>query len=569
MRLLLLLLIGCAVGTCQVLVAPTGTPANLADPSVSAPAVKPEDKCSIEGAVLNAATGEAVKKASVVLRSLTSMNNSGLGAVSDSAGHFKIEGIDPGRYNLMANRTSFVNQTYGAKAPNRPGTPLTLTPGQNVKDVTFTLTPHGVIIGRVMDEDGDLVANVMLQCQRYMYNRGKKQLVPAGVGNTNDLGEYRIFGLPPGKYYVSAHVRAQDFGPNISDARKDHEEGYAPVYYPNSLTPDAASPLEVTPGAQIRGIDLTLTKTRTVRVRGQVISGVTNKPIRNTNVSLMPRDNSAMAMMNRNFARGLDPKGNFEIHNVLPGSYFVVAQIFEDNKQSMARTPIDVGNSNIDGIRVVVNPMAEVNGRIVVEDNADTKGAVFNVSLEAKTPGPFGGTGTQPAKDDGTFAIRNVAPDTYTVNVFGFRDNFYLKAVRFGDNDVIDSGVDFTQGATASEFTVTLSAAGGQVDGTVQNDKSEPAPGAMVVLIPAAEKRGINRLYKNTSTDQSGKFSIKGIAPGEYKLFAWDQVEFGSYQDPDFLKPYESKGESVSIKENSHESKDLKVITAEETAARP
>src|SRR6202011_1394836 len=340
-----------------------------------APVVKPEDKCSIEGAVLNAATGEALKKVNVVARPLGrpgSGAGAGASAVLDAAGHYKIEGIDPGRYTLMANRTGFVNQTYGAKGPNRPGTPLTLTPGQNMKDATFKLTPHGVVTGRVLDEDGDPMANVMLQCQRYVYNRGKKQLMPAGGGNTNDLGEYRIFGLAPGKYYLSAQYRAMDFNPNVSNSRKDYEEGYATVYYPNSLTVDAAAPLEVAPGAQIRGIDVTLTKTRTIRIRGQVISGATNKPVRNASVSLNPREGS-MAMMNRGFARGLDAKGNFELHGVMPGSYFVIAQIFEDNKQSIAKIPVDAGTSNINGVRIVVNPTPDLKGRVIVEDNVDTK----------------------------------------------------------------------------------------------------------------------------------------------------------------------------------------------------
>src|SRR5438105_3048917 len=125
-----------------------------------APTVKPEDKCSMEGAVLNAATGEALKKANVVARQMNSRNNSAFTAVSDAAGHFKIEGIDPGSYNVMASRTGYVTQMYGAKAPNRPGALVTLTAGQSMKDVTFKLTPHGVITGRVMDEDGDPVANV-------------------------------------------------------------------------------------------------------------------------------------------------------------------------------------------------------------------------------------------------------------------------------------------------------------------------------------------------------------------------------------------------------------------------
>lgn len=531
------------------------------------PVVKPEDKCSIEGTVLNSSTGEALKKVNVIAHPI-GMNSAGASAISDAAGRFKIDGLDPGRYNLSANRTGFVNQMYGAKAPNRGVASLTLSAGQNMKDVAFKLIPHGVVMGRVLDEDGDPMANVMLQCQRYVYNRGKKQLMPAGTATTNDLGEYRMFGLAPGKYYVNAQYRAMDFNPGAPSTTRDYEEGYAPVYYPNAATPESAALLDVSAGAQIRSIDLTLHKTRSIRIRGQVLSGITNKVLRNANVSLVPRDN-AMAMMNRSFSRGLDPKGNFELHNVLPGSYFLIAQVFEDNKQSMAKMPIDVANANVDDVRIVVNPSPDLVGRIVIEDNADVKGAVFNVNLEAKNPGPYGFAGGGPANDDGTFTIKNVLPDAYIVNVFGLRDNFYLKAVRSGDNDITDSGVDFTQSATSGEFTVILSAAGGQVDGTVQNDKSEPAVGATVVLIPAAEKRGINRLYKNGSTDQSGHFSLKGIAPGEYKLFAWERVEFGAYQDPDFLKPFESKGESVTVKENSHENKQLTVIPADETETRP
>jgi Carboxypeptidase regulatory-like domain len=110
---------------------------------------------------------------------------------------------------------------------------------------------------------------------------------------------------------------------------------------------------------------------------------------------------------------------------------------------------------------------------------------------------------------------------------------------------------------------VIVSANGGQIDGSVQNEKSEPAAGATVVLIPEASRRTSNYLYKRVGTDQNGHFTIKGVKPGEYKVFAWEEVENGAYQDPDFLKPLESKGEALSIKENAHESVQVKVIPVE------
>ena len=544
-------------------------PANSApDQGIPAPVVKQEDKCTIEGSVLNSATGEPVKKATVTLRQMGgNRNNGSLGfaAASDASGHYKFENVDPGRYNMSADRTGFVPQQYGAKGPTRPGTMVTLTAGQHMTDAVFKLTPQGVMTGRIVDEDGDPVRGVMIQPQSYRYMNGKKQLVPSGMVSTNDLGEYRLFGLAPGRYYLSAMPQPSPFQAPVVSAKKDFEEGFAPLYYPNAGTVDAAAPLEIAPGAQLRGIDLTLVKTRTVRLRGQVINSTTNKPVR-ASVTLMGRDSIGMPM-NRAFPQGLDDKGTFEMHSVPPGSYILMAQANEDNKQFVAKVPIEVSTSNIDGLQILVNPPTEIGGRVVVEGGAagspESNGATFNISLQSRSPGPFnGGAGAQ-ADKEGVFRIRNVMPDAYTVNVFGPQNNFYLKSVRFGDIDVSEAGIDLTRGVPAGEISVVMSADGGQIDGTVQNEKSENAAGSTVVLIPNAERRSIQRLYKTATTDANGKFSLKGIAPGEYKLFAWEQIEAGAYQDPEFLKRYDSKGESVSIKEKSTETKQLKAIPAE------
>jgi hypothetical protein len=68
-------------------------------------------------------------------------------------------------------------------------------------------------------------------------------------------------------------------------------------------------------------------------------------------------------------------------------------------------------------------------------------------------------------------------------------------------------------------------------------------------------------LFKTTTADTMGHFSITGIAPGEYKLFAWEQIEESAYQDPEFLKPYESQGQAITIREGSRENAQLKVIS--------
>jgi hypothetical protein len=527
-------------------------------------AVKPEDKCSLEGAVLNSATGEPLKKVQIMLRKQGEMGSSGAGATSDASGRFSIKDVDPGRYMLVASRNGFVQQAYGAKGANRGG-PITLEAGRNMKDLTFRLIPQGVITGRIADEDGDPLANVTVQIQRYTYFRGRRQLTPANSSGTNDLGEYRLYDLAPGKYYVSASSRGMDAMAAQAGPQGAAEESYATAYYPNASNPEAAAPIQVTPGAQIRGIDITLVRTRAARVRGRVVSAITNKPIRNGNLFLTPKDGSALGFMNRTFARNFDSKGNFEMHGVLPGSYLLVADLFEDGRRLSARVPVEVGSANVDGIVVSLGPIPDVTGKVTAEGNADTKGAALHVRLDPMSSVAMGGAAGGQVSNDSTFRFQNVSPDVYQVNVLGTPENFYLKSVRFGDADITDSGLDFMQGTQAGELSVLISPNGGQVEGSVENAKGDPAGAAIVVLIPDAPRRQLQRYYKTANADQNGHFTIKGIPPGEYKLFAWEQVEYGAYQDPDFLKPFESSGESVSISEKSHETKHLKAIPAEST----
>jgi hypothetical protein len=177
------------------------------------PDVKPEDKCIVEGTVVNGATGEPLKKAHVTLRRAdnTQLNPAPYGVTTDASGHFVLDDVDPGKYRLAADRNGFVNSSYGEKR-NRSGSGalLTLSAGQKMKDVIFHMTPQGVIVGRVIDEDGEPVARANIQCLRSMYRNGEKGLFPTGSSGTNDKGEYRVFGLSPGKYIVQATYNRQE-----------------------------------------------------------------------------------------------------------------------------------------------------------------------------------------------------------------------------------------------------------------------------------------------------------------------------------------------------------------------
>src|SRR5262249_16280925 len=156
------------------------------------------------------------------------------------------------------------------------------------------LMPHGVIAGRIVDEDGEPLNNVMVQCMIYGYSRGKRQLMGQDGTNTNDLGEFRLYGLKPGKYILSATYQSQNQpiverpAANGKPAAQAPEERYATTYYPNTTRSDNASQIEIIPGAVMNGINMTLARIRTVRVKGHMNVGQAANGRRNVNIMLMP-----------------------------------------------------------------------------------------------------------------------------------------------------------------------------------------------------------------------------------------------------------------------------------------
>src|SRR5258708_37660107 len=164
-------------------------------------------------------------------------------------------------------------------------------------------------------------------------------------------------------------------------------------------------------------------------------------------------------------------------------------------------------------------------------------------------------------KPDGTFTFKNLGIEVYEVSVAGAPEYFYVKAGRLGDDNVPEAGLSLARGRQPGPLELVLSSAGGQIDGIV-GSKEQGFDGAIVVLVPEPRHRGQARLYKTTTTDQYGHFTLRGIVPGEYKLFAWEDIEAGAYQDADFLRPYEERGENRRVVDAGRDRIRLRLIAA-------
>ncbi len=168
-------------------------------------------------------------------------------------------------------------------------------------------------------------------------------------------------------------------------------------------------------------------------------------------------------------------------------------------------------------------------------------------------------------RQDGSFEIDQVGEGDYRVQLWELPEDVYLKSAQLAGEDVLDSGLRVSRKQPPGLLELVLSANGGRIDGGVMKDQ-QPFSGARVILIPEPSRRTLDRFYKETSTDQYGRFTLRGIVPGDYKLFAWETVEEGAYRSPDFLRSYEDRGQAVHVDEGSHLAEQLQLIPAGEAA---
>jgi protocatechuate 3,4-dioxygenase beta subunit len=538
-------------------------PARDAQQQPQQPATPKQPPASITGQIVNL-TGEPINKAEVTARRVDARDMSGMHtATTDRSGVFTVTGLQPGRYMLSVRKAGYVDQQYGAARGSRMGTMLTVGPGQELRAITFKLTPHAVIAGKVTDEDGEPVMYSQVQALQQRVMRGKRQWVPTGGGQVNDLGEYRIPNLQAGRYIISVQPQRMDMMRG-AQARTGSgpEESYIATYYPGVFDPSEATPVEVASGAEMRNVDLRLRKARTYRVSGKV-NDVSGKPGQNVMVMLMPAAQETMGFMGRNSGPVRNAEGTFDIGGVVPGTYMLIAQrMGGPNERSIGRQEISVSNANVEGVVVNMTTGFEVTGTVRVEGKTKLSTESLRVMLEPQSSGfiPMGSPpGTVTA--EGTFKLENIAAERYRVNVFPQTDA-YVKVVRVANQEMKDGIVDFTSGA-AGPIEVVLSTDGATVEGTIQDSKSRPTATVVVALLPDAPNRDKYHLYRQSVTDNAGAFSWKNVPPGSYKVFAWEEIEDGAWMDPAFIARYENDGKSVSLKEGGQERLTMRFISPE------
>ncbi len=255
--------------------------------------------------------------------------------------------------------------------------------------------------------------------------------------------------------------------------------------------------------------------------------------------------------------------GSFEFPSVPAGSYTLIAISNRGNRGRAVKQPLEVGSSDIEGLKLSIDPGPSVSGRVHFEGDALPDPAprlTVRLTPRESTPG-IAATPPATVAADGSFRFDDVNPDHYNVTI-NTPQGYYVKSLRAGNVDVLTYGLDLSTGA--GSLAVEFGGNPPQVTGSVVNaDAAQPAPAVTVVLIPQEkERQGQNYFYSSITSDQYGNFSFTRVTPGEYKVYAWEDVQTNIWYDPDFMKLYESKGEPVSAKEGSPVTVKLTMIPA-------
>lgn len=509
---------------------------------------------AISGTVTDSATGQPVSGAQVVVRPL--MPGRTIGQVTSlttgADGEFRLDHLSAGRYALRAIRTGYVDQgrrgTGAAKA-------VTVTAGQRLEGVVLSLTPGGSIFGHVSDETGKLLSGASLALMKFSYADGKRQLSDVTAASSDAAGEFRMVGLAPGKYYL----RAVAPPPRRTNTASD--KAYVPLYYPHATDVADAAALEIRPGEELGGIDFTFATLHTFRLTGQVVDEHTSLPVKNPQITVLS-DQGNTTFPPGEFSAGAN--GNFDLRGIPSGSYILAAQSAsrkDPDSVLWGRASVEVTDTDVAGIKLAIGPGADVHGRVRLEGK-------FNLDLHklSATLQPRDGQAlvslmpdvdNAPVASDGTFAFHNVPEGSYDIDFSPLPGSVYLKTAGAGEAPEPVT----VRGRSASLPELALSPASATVTGTVRRN-DQPVAGALVILVPEA-KRNPSRRYRTVISNSLGKFTAR-VAPGDYKVFAWEQAERDVVTDPEAIREYENQGQGVHVEDGGQAEVQVELIPAAE-----
>jgi hypothetical protein len=552
--------------------APSPAPPPQTRPGQVAPQpapTKPGATGVLRGVVVAADTGAVLRRARVTLTAPGLRETRAV--TTDLEGRWEFRNLSAGRFTLTASKPQYVGLQYGQRIPTEPGRPIELAAGQTLERIEFRLPRGSVIAGHVVDDLGEPAASIRLLAYRLEYANGRRQLGPTGpFAVTDDLGQYRLAGLPPGTYYVGSASTIWGGG-----SPEDAGISFGETYYPGTLRPADARPVTVRLGQERLNVDFALSPVRLATLSGVVIDSG-GAPMANASLTLMQEHQGATGatIASTTGVATTGANGRFSVANVAPGEYSLgcrgTGQGF-DLTADRGSVSFTVAGEDIDGLVIALLKGSRVTGQIEFEGNSRPP---LTPALRIYATNPDGDhgmnlPGTSTINDDWSFEIVGVSPGQRLFRVMGLPPTHTLKAVFVGDEEVIDAvtAVD-GRGAISGVRLVLTDRVTTIVGGATDVDGHPVQDYAMVAFAPEAEKWAPGTRYIATARpDQNGHFTVTGLPPGDYLVAALPYLERGDSEDPEFLAALKLRAMPISLAEGEQKAIELKVVAYETSRA--
>jgi Carboxypeptidase regulatory-like domain len=491
-------------------------------------------KYRLEGSVINSVTGEPIRRALVQIYAGPERL-----AFTDSNGQFQFEGLEPGETRITARKPGFFDVPH-------PGYVMQsmVKIGPESQPVTLQLFPQSVIRGHVQNLDDEPIEGLPVKAIIVRIVDGRKQLEPAGTGATDEDGNFRIAGLRPGTYYVETGPETRSRFPD----RGQHRGAYSTMFYPSAHELSSASSFELGPGETFDA-SFSLKEEPLFQIAGSIGCLGVNDAI---GLELVDHSGEVLPVPMRTAP---DPC-HFRAE-VPGGSFTLVANVWHEGVQYTAEVPLTV-NSDIAGISLVPSPIRSIPITVMAESThsqrssrrapvADLVRIHFHADNRPLARSDFyserGGDPRNPSP-----VFRNLPSGRYSAEVDA-NSPWYVQSAQCGDTDLLRDELTVTAGSQTPPIEIVLRDDGGTLTGKV--DLGQGIRPTAVVLLP---EHGPARLAKTATANDSGNFTIQGLAPGNYEVLAFDLMDGLEYSNPEVLNRFLSRAAHVTVQANEERS---------------
>lgn len=483
---------------------------------------------NVEGVVLRTGTNEPIPGVSVQLQPAGRYEAYEVQTGND--GRFQFRNIPAGNYTLAAVGSGYVRSDYGRRRPSDPQLILAVGLNRAITNIELHMVAGASISGRVSDSDGEPVAAAIVRAWQETFTDGQRALRLVTTVSTDDLGDYRLFSMPPGKYYVSAVIR--------------DKTSMSPTFYPDATDVRSAGLVSLSAGSMAAAININYRSEAARTIRGTISSPYPEASAQLTpRIPIVSRTTLGVAVDSRT--------GEFSIAQVSPGSYILTAMSDEVSTQ----TSIEVGSAPAVDVRVAIPSPIEIRARISLEPAAASAGIeisdlFFGFRWDSDVPN-LPDSIYSPGKDN-PFTIR-LAPGDYRMRAIVIPPNAYVQSVRLGNIDVLNDGLHLDSSPQAP-LEIVIASDSGILEGVVENAQKHREPNVVVALVPDGAQRRRIDLYQNVRTDQEGHFQFEHVPPGDYSVYSWEDVEPTAWMNSNFMRDYESLGKPIHIDAGARQS---------------